>query len=170
MSRYGFSGTEADMRKLILHILSVLGEPMGAIELLRLALIDENADYFIYSDALNALLDAELVGRKAGFYLLNPRGAEIARTMERELPAALRRIVETVCEQVRDKQLRSRCIHTDIRESEGIFYFTGSLTDGIAPLMDIQLQTGNDKQAEALCRRFEEKAEVILEALWSELT
>jgi hypothetical protein len=170
MPRYGFSGTDADMRKLILLICRQIGEPVDGRELIRLALIDDNADYFLFADALTALLDNGLIERNAEILSLSPRGEETAQITENSLPTALRRAVAEECAAARERQLRGRCVSADIIEQDGAAVFRGTLTDGMQPLLELTLQTGGVKQAAALRRRFEKDAEVILQEIWEVMT
>jgi hypothetical protein len=166
MPRYGFSGESADMRKLILHICRSVGEPADVRELIRIALMDDNADYFLFSDALTALIENGLAARLDETVFLTPRGEETAVITERNLPAALRRAVGEECAAVRERQLRGRCVSAS--ESDGVF--TGILSDGDSPILELKLQTGSARQAGALKRKFEKNAEVILQRIWEVMT
>ncbi len=137
---------------------------MESLELMRLSLLDDNADYFLYSDALEGL--AELTLRDASRVSLTPKGAEIAEIVERELPPALRRAVAEGCAALRDASFRARCVTGKTEETDGVVYFTGTLSDGTRPLLELHLQTGSKNQADKLVRRFEEKAEDVLRLLW----
>ncbi len=170
MPRYGFSGTQPDMRKLILTALRVMDEPLEILELMRIALLDDNADYFLFSDALNGLSEAELTFRDRTRVALTQKGANVAAIVESELPAALRRAVAEGCTAARDANFRARCIETDTEENHGSAYLFCSLSDGSRPLLELRLQTGSVKQADKLGRRFEEKAEDILRLLWEALS
>lgn len=170
MPRYGFSGNEPDMRKLILYILSAVGEPVRETELTALALLDDNADYFVYADALSGLLAGNLLTRENGLLRGTSRGDEIVSVTERELPAALRRAVAKECAAVRDRQLRERCVTAETVTSGGTAYFSGVLTDGVSPLLELKLQTGGEKQALALRKRFERDAETIMQKIWEVMT
>ncbi|MCL1806297.1 MAG: DUF4364 family protein [Oscillospiraceae bacterium] len=164
MPRYGFSGDEPDMRKLILFILHTVGEAVAEREAVRLALLDDNADYFLFADALTGLIGNSLLTREEAMLQLTPRGREVAAITERGLPAALRRIITDESAAVRDQQLRERCITAEIQEEGAVF--SGVLTDGTTPLLEIKLQTGGQKQAAALKKRFEKDAETIMQRIW----
>jgi hypothetical protein len=71
---------------------------------------------------------------------------------------------------VREKKMRDRCVTAEITSKDGVSWFSGTLTDGLAPLLEIKLQTGSEKQAAILKRRFEKDAEAILERVWGLLT
>jgi hypothetical protein len=66
------------------------------------------------------------------------------------------------CAAARERQLRGRCVAAS--EKDGVF--TGTLTDGCTPLLELTLQAGSAKQAEALKRKFERDAETILQQIW----
>ncbi|MDR0293557.1 MAG: DUF4364 family protein [Oscillospiraceae bacterium] len=158
------------MRKLIVYALRAVGEAVGERELVRLALLDDNADYFVFADALTALLGNGLLTRDGETVRLAPRGEEVAEITGRELPAALRRAVSEEGAAVRDRQMRARCVSASAESADGVAYFTGVLTDGVTPLLELRLQTGGEKQAAALKRRFEKDAETILQRVWEMLT
>jgi hypothetical protein len=166
MPRYGFSGESADMRKLILFICKTVGEPVDGRELIRIALLDDNADYFIFADAMTALIENGLLTRSDEAVVLTPRGEETAAITERSLPAALRRAIAEECAAARERQLRGRCVTAS--DAGGVF--TGSLTDGEAVLLALTLQAGDIKQAAALKKKFDKDAEEILQRIWDIMT
>ncbi|MCL2002521.1 MAG: DUF4364 family protein [Oscillospiraceae bacterium] len=170
MPRYGFSGEPADMRKLVLLVCRTIGEPVDGRELIRLALIDENSDYFLFADALSALLENGLLERKGEAVCLSAKGEETAAVTERSLPAALRRAVAEESAAARERQLRGRCVSADAFENKGAAIFSGTLTDGAELLLELTLQAGGMKQAAALKRRFEKDAERILQRIWEVMT
>jgi hypothetical protein len=170
MPRYGFSGEDADMRKLILFICARMGESVDSRELIRLALTDDNADYFLFADALTALLGGGLLERNGDALRITPRGEETAEITERSLPAALRRAVLEECAETRERQLRGRCVSAFTEENNGAAVFCGKLTDGEQPLLELTIQAGSKKQAAALKRRFENDAELILQKIWDIMT
>jgi hypothetical protein len=170
MPRYGFSGEPEDMRKLILFAVKAVGEPVGERELTALSLIDGNADYFLFSDALGGLLNNGLLLREGRTLCLTPRGEEVAAITGEGLPAALRRTVMDESAAVREAQMRERCVIAEVFEEDGTACFRGVLTDGRAPLLELKLQTGGEKQAIALRRRFEKDAETILLRIWETMT
>ena len=170
MPKYGFSGEAPDMRKLIVFALRAVGEALRERELVRLALLDDNADYFVFADALTGLLDNGLLIREGECVSLTARGGEVADITGRELPAALRRAVSEEGAAARDRQMRDRCVSASAGTAGGLSYFSGVLTDGTAPLLELKLQTGGAKQAAALKRRFERDAETILQKIWEMMT
>ena len=170
MPRYGFSGESPDMRKLILFVCRTVGEPVDGRELIKLALLDDNADYFLFSDALTGLLENGLLAREGEYIRLTERGGEVAGITEDELPAALRRAVAAEGGMTRDRQFRGRCVSASVETADGGSRFTGILTDGAAPLLELRLQTGGETQAAALQRRFERDAETILQRIWEIMT
>jgi hypothetical protein len=170
LPRYGFSGESADMRKLILLICRTVGEPVEGRELIRAALTDDNADYFLFADALEMLIVNGLLERDGESVLLTPRGEETAQITERSLPAALRRAITEECKGTRERQLRGRCVSACVTEKDGAVIFSGTLTDGCNPLLELALQAGSAKQAESLKRGFEKNAETILQRIWEIMT
>jgi hypothetical protein len=170
MPRYGFSGESADMRKLILLICRSMGEPVDGRELIRIALIDDNADYFLFADAMTALLENGLLERDGEAVSLSQRGEETALITERSLPAALRRAVADESAAARERQLRGRCVFANVAGEDGGAVFSGTLTDGARPLLELTLHTGSTKQADALKRRFERDAEAIMQKIWEAMT
>ncbi|MDR1669970.1 MAG: DUF4364 family protein [Oscillospiraceae bacterium] len=158
------------MRKLILTILRLSDEPLGPIELMSIALTDDNADYFLFADALSGLTEAGLALRDGSRVSLTPKGAEVAAIVTGELPAALRRVVAEGCAAARDANFRARCVRAEAAGVDGTAYLSASLSDGTRPLLELRLQTSNQKQAEKLARRFEEKAEEVLQMIWEVLS
>jgi hypothetical protein len=119
---------------------------------------------------LSALLEIGLLERDGEELCLTPRGEEVAEVTEGGLPVALRRAVTEECAAVRDRQMRGRCVTAEVVTEGSDIYFTGTLTDGNAPLLELRLQAGGEKQAESLKRRFEKDAEAVLQGIWELLT
>jgi hypothetical protein len=166
MPRYGFSGDGSDMRKLIVFALRAAGEAVDGRGLTRLALLDDNACYFVYADALSGLIENGLIRRSEEMLELSGRGEEVADVTGASLPAALRRAVTAEAAAVRERQMRERCVTAEAAGEDGGARFTGALTDGDRPLLELTLGTGSLKQAQALKKRFEKDAEEIMRKIW----
>lgn len=161
MPRYGFSGQKLDMKKLILFILKSSGGPIDRQTLSGIATLDDNADYFLFSDAFAELVEyAQALDSENGVEIL-PRGATVAAIIERDVPSTLRRAVEAELSERRARALRDGCIRVREREENGAVYVDCELTDGIAPIMSLSLLVASREQAGTAAKSFRRKAEII---------
>ena len=161
MARYGFTGQKLDMKKFILFTMKTLPGPVSRQELFELVTIDENSDYFLFSDAITELIDTEHMFRTDQGLDISARGAEVAAIVENNLPVALRRAVAGEIRQRSEKSVRDACVTAVTRTDGGAVYVDGEMTDGTAPLMRLSLLVGSAEQAKVIEKSFRAKAEEI---------
>ena len=162
MPRYGFSGQISDMKKLIIYTLGLLPDPIGRDELQVLTLIDDNANYFVFADALGSLIEAEqiLTDENNSLYI-SQAGADNAAVVEKELPSSLRRALRESAALWTERQKLNRCISVNVDNNQDGLYFEGSFTDGKCLLFSLRMIAGNEKQAGILCKNFKKNIEEI---------
>lgn len=170
MARYGFSGTPEDTKILILYILSECSEPVPREDLQALAMLDDNADYFVYSDAL-----ADLTAR--GLLLSDGNGnlslTETARghaaITASELPASLRRQLRLEMPALQRRLLRDNAIGARLEQNKLGYAAVLTWSDMHAPLIELRVAAGSEEQANALVDGWRKNAESIYQSLLSQL-
>lgn len=170
MPRYGFSGEKPDMKKLILFAMKSLPDRVTENELSSIALLDDNANYFVFSDALCELIASGQVLREHdGRFSLSPGGHNLAHIVESDIAAALRRVAEEAAQNLTEQKKRDDCIRCGIKRVDDELYFEGELTDGVSPLYTLRLLIGSEEQGKLLTKRFQAKAEVMYETTLDQL-
>lgn len=170
MARYGFSGTPEDTKILILHILSECPEPMPREDLRDMVMLDENADYFIYSDALADLIDRGLVLVDESDCLSateTARGhADVTST---ELPISLRRQLAMELRDLRRRLRRDQAIGARLEPDKLGYTAVLTWSDMHAPLIELRMAAGSEEQGKALLKGWRENAEDIYRSLLTQL-
>lgn len=170
MARYGFSGEKLDMMKLILFVLRTLPAPLPDGELSGVVLLDDNANYFVFADALEDLIMREQLTRdENGFATLTERGRENAAAIESSIASALRRACVESIREVSERFRRDSLISTRTITTNGETYFEGEFSDGQAPLMTVRLLLGNADQARLIEKNFRAGVENVYAKLWESL-
>ena len=170
MPRHGFSGKPDDTKIFIVHLLAALPGPCTRGELQELVMIDDNADYFVYSDALADLIARGLVLEdEEGGLSASERAREHSGLLDADLPAALRRHSAAALVPVRRRILRDAAIGAKLEPSEHGLMARLSWSDRGAPFIDIRMAAGSEEQGRILIESWRKNAEDIYEALLARL-
>jgi hypothetical protein len=171
MARYGFHGGVTELRIAALFALRrMLWHPTRE-ELTDAVFLDENMDYFQFCDAVQSLTEnGQLTQDASGRYALTEQGAQNAGAVGDELPAALRRAIEEGLETRNEQARRDACLHTETVTRRGEYYAVCVLSDGERPMLRLELLAGGEKQAQALARRFRERAERLHQEILASLS
>jgi hypothetical protein len=170
MPRHGFTGKPDDTKIFIIHLLAQLPGPCTRNELQELVMMDDNADYFVYSDALADLIARGLVlTDEEGGLLASGRAREHAEVLVSDLPAALRRHAAAALIPVRRRILRDSTIHAKLEPSEHGLMARLTFSDQGAPFIDIRMAAGSEEQGRILIASWRKHAESIYESILSQL-
>ncbi|MDR1735517.1 MAG: DUF4364 family protein [Oscillospiraceae bacterium] len=165
MSRYGFSGTPEDTRLLILYILRDCPGSITPQELQNAAMTDENADYFVYSEALADLADKGLIVLGEDGYTATQTARKHADATASELPASLRRKLSDELAPVYRRILRDSAITARTEQTGRGYHARLTLSGANETLADITLAAGSEEQAAALASAWKQRAESVYAAL-----
>ncbi len=148
-----------EIRILICHILSELGEPMSFDEMTEAVLTDGAANYFEFADALAELRETGCVvsfKTEAGIneYTVTEKGRAAAKTLEGDLPFSVR---EKSAENARNIIQRRRIEKENlvsITKTEDGYVIHIRVTDIGTDLMDLSLFMPTREQALAVKEKF----------------
>ena len=148
-----------EIRILICHILSELGEPMGFDEMTEAILADGTANYFEFADALSELRETGCVvtfKTDSGIneYAVTEKGKAAAKTLENDLPLSVR---EKSSENARNIIQRRRIEKENlvsISKTEDGYVIHIRVTDIGTDLMDLSLFMPTLEQALAVKEKF----------------
>lgn len=162
-NRLGFIHSEMELKVLILFILRRLPERAAFQELTDMTLLTDGAiDYFDFTQSLSDLVDTEHVSLTEDGYLITEKGRVNGEAMESSLPYSVRVRAEKAASTLANLQ-RRRSMITASHEmrSRGGFTVKLSMSDGMGPILSLELLTGDDKQSEQIEENFKKNAEKL---------
>ncbi len=159
----GFIRTEMDLKVLILFILRRLPEAAAWEELTDITLLSDTAiGYFDFSECLADLVRTEHVEKSDSGYTVTEKGRVNGETMESTLPYSVRIRAEKAAAALSEAQRRRSMIKAghELRSRGGLTVHL-SMSDGVGPVIDLQLLTGDSEQAEKIEENFRKNAEKL---------
>ena len=161
--RFGFIHDEMDIKVLILFILSRLPEPVPMDMLSDVTLLcDDAIGYFEFSDCVADLVKTGHVADKNGKHIITDKGRENGSVTESGLPYSVRIRAERAASALAHMQRRSALISASHEmRSRGGYTVKLDMSDGIGPILSIEILAGNDKQALKLEENFKRSAETM---------
>ncbi len=148
-----------EIRILICHILTELGEPMSFDEMTEAVLADGTANYFEFADALAELRETACVAAirtESGInkYTVTEKGKAAAKTLEGDLPLSVReKSAETAKDIILRRRLEKENLVTITKTEDG-YKIHIRVTDIGTDLMDLSLFMPTREQALAVKEKF----------------
>ena len=170
MPRYGFNGDKTMMKLFILFIMRHVLDPVTLDQMGEMVLIDDNMDYFLYSESAAELVESGLLFKERGghgfdVYTLSPHGYDTLEPLERSLPFSLRRAGQETARAVVARLRRLARLHTEILARNDMPMARLTMTDGQDTILQIELVTGSKERARDICKNFERRAEAIFDGV-----
>ncbi|MGM9522028.1 MAG: DUF4364 family protein [Oscillospiraceae bacterium] len=165
--RFGFIQSEMDLKVLILFILRRLPEPAARDELTDITLLCDGAiGYFDFSECLTDLTRTGHISVETrpdnDYYSITEKGRINGEATESGLPYSVRMRAEKAASTLANIQRRNAMIKASHEmRMRGGFTVKLSMSDGIGPIISMDLLVGDDKQAAAIESRFKKNAESI---------
>jgi len=169
--RLGFIHDKFDIKILILFVLNRLSDYVAHDTLLDIIVeCDEGISYFDVSECVANLCETDHVSEKDNKYLVTEKGRENGSIMESSLPYSVRVKAERSTSALANMQKRSSMITaTHNTRSQGGYKVNLSMSDGIGPVMNIELFVADEKMTAVIERKFTENAEIIYNRLLDSL-
>lgn len=173
--RLGFIHGEMELKVLILFILRRLPERAAFDELTDMTLLTDGAiDYFDFTESLSDLERTGHVDKDGDGYLITEKGKVNGEAMETSLPYSVRVRAEKAAATLANLQRRRGMIEASHRmRNRGGFTVHLAMSDGLGPILSLDLLTGDDKQSALIEENFKKNAEKlygkIVELLMNEL-
>ncbi|MBQ3501883.1 MAG: DUF4364 family protein [Oscillospiraceae bacterium] len=148
-----------EIRILICHILTELGEPMSFDEMTEAVLADGTANYFEFADALAELRETACVvaiRTESGInkYTVTEKGKAAAKTLGGDLPLSVReKSAETAKDIILRRRLEKENLVTITKTEDG-YKIHIRVTDIGTDLMDLSLFMPTREQALAVKEKF----------------
>lgn len=174
MARYGFGGGRTDMKIFILYVMRHVLDPVALDDLGEMVLIDDNMNYFLFSECVSDLVGSGLLlketGKTGNVYTLTPRGFDTLEPVERTLPVSLRRAVEKSIPMVLERLHRATVAQTELFDRNGDPMVRLTLTDGKDTILSLELMTAGLEQSRSICVNFRQHPELVFSSVLRALT
>jgi predicted transcriptional regulator len=148
-----------EIRILICHILSEIGEPMGFDEMTEAILSDGAANYFEFADALSDLRESGCVvafKTESGIneYTVTEKGRTVARSLENNIPLSVKeKSLENSKNIIQRRRIEKENL-VSITKTEDGYMIHIRVTDIGTDLMDLSLFMPTREQALAVKEKF----------------
>lgn len=169
--RHGFIHEKIDIKILILFIMNRLSDYVAHDTLLDIVVgCDDGISYFEIGECVADLCETEHIVEKDNRYLITDKGRENGSIMESNIPYSVRVKAERATTSLADLQKRSSMISaTHSTRSHGGYKVSLSMSDGVGPVMNIELFVADEKMTSVIEKRFTENAEHIYNRLLDSL-
>jgi len=171
MQRLGFIHDMMDVKVLILFVTARSNYPMTAQEVYELCYQDECLSYFDVCTALPELIASGHIRLvEDDKYEITEKGRADGALTEDSIVFTVKQKAENAIDRFNRQLRRSGFVKTKIipRDS-GELSVVMALDDETGNLMTLELLAPNQRQAQRLCKLFEEKAEVLYNLTMAEL-
>ena len=159
--RFGFIHDKMDLKVLILFLLRRLPAPVDRESLMDITLLcDDGVGYFEFSECLHELLETEHVSLENNMYLVTEKGRLNGEATESGLPYSVRMRAEKAAAALSGVLKRDSMISVshELRQRGG-YTVKLSMSDGIGPVIDMELLMGDDSQVKKVESNFRKNAE-----------
>ncbi len=159
-NNFGFIHDELEIKVLILYVLSRLPLPVPAETLAELVLCDDGITYFDFADCTAELVDSGHVELKDDGYVITEKGRRNGSITESSIAYSVRLKADKAVAAVASAQKRSTMIVAQhALRRKGGYTVSLSLSDGIGPIIQMELYAANEEQALKIEKNFRKKAE-----------
>ena len=170
MQRLGFIHDMMDVKILILFVTARSGYPMSLQEIYEMCYQDDCLSYFDVCTAVPEMVNSGHLKERDGKYEITDKGRQDGELTEDSIAFTVKQRAENAVARFNRQLRRSSFVKTRVvpRES-GEHAVIMSLDDETGPLMTLELQAPNQRQAVRLGRLFERKAEAVYSLVMAEL-
>ena len=164
-ARFGFIHSKLDIKILILYILQQLPQAVDGDTLADLTLCDDGISFFEYAECLSELVASGHVEECEDQYKITEKGMRNGKVTESGLPYSVRLLAGRNASKLATKMERDAMISAshEIR-SRGGYTIKLAMSDGIGPIMSMELLCGSDGEAEVIEQNFRKNAENLYHA------
>ena len=171
MQRLGFIHDMLDVKVLILFVTTRSNYALTSQEIYELCYQDDCLSYFDVCTAIPEMVKSgHLHEPEEGKYEITAKGKEAGQLTEDSIAFTVKQKAETAVQRYNRHLRRSSFVKTQVvnREDGGSVAIM-SLSDEVGPLMTLELNTPDSRNASRLARLFEDKAENVYSLIMMEL-
>ena len=171
MQRLGFIHDMLDVKVLILFVTARSNYPLTGQEIYELCYQDDCLSYFDVCTAIPEMVrSGHLQEVEGGKYEITAKGREAGQLVEESIAFTVKQKAETAVQRYNRQLRRSSLVKTQVVTREtGECSVIMSLNDEVGPLMTLELQAPDSRNAVRLARLFESKAENVYSLVMMEL-
>lgn len=159
-NNFGFIHDKLEIKVLVLYVLSRLPLAVPADTLAELVLCDDGITYFDFADCTAELVASGHVELEEDGYVITDKGRRNGSITESTLPYSVRLKADKAVSVVASAQKRSAMIVArHALRRKGGYTVSLSLSDGIGPIIQMELYAPNEQQAETMEKNFKKNAE-----------
>ncbi len=170
MARYGFIHDKLDIKFLVLYLMARTESPIDFTTLTDLSLCDEGVDYFLFSQAVSELVASEHLALENDLYSITEKGRKNGSVCEESLPYSVRQRCDKNLSALNMKLRQENQIRSEVSPREkGGFTVRLTLADNQDNLMNLELYSPTQEQAQQQAANFREHPDQIYRAVLSAL-
>jgi len=164
--RFGFIHEKIEIKVLILYVLSRVPKPISFDTLAELTICDDGISFFDFAECVAELTQSEHIAESEVGYFITEKGRINGQATESSLPYSIRVKVDKSTSDVANAQKRSALIRTSHSTNRnGDVSVSLSMSDGVGPVISLQILAGNQQQAMQFEREFQKNAENVYQKI-----
>jgi hypothetical protein len=165
----------AQNKLLILYLLKSINIQLSELQILRIVSDNNWLNYFDLKECMFELIESHLVEQRdtpSGlFYSISEAGSNTVFYLEKELPASVRKAVDTYCEANRDElRLETELCADYIKIDEGEYKVMLKVLENQVPVFELNLVTYSQASAEAFINKWKHVAPKIYKNTYDKLS
>lgn len=171
MQRLGFIHDMMDVKVLVLFVTARSNYPLTVQEIYELCYQDDCLSYFDVCTAVPEMVKSgHLQEAGEGRFEITAKGREAGELVEDSIAFTVKQKAETAVQRYNRQLRRSSLVRTQVvNREDGSCAVIMSLNDEVGPLMTLELQAPDSRNAVRLAKLFENKAENVYSLVMMEL-
>ncbi len=165
----------AQNKLLILYLLKSINIQLSELQILRIVSENSWLNYFDLKECMFELMESRLVDQRDTpnglFYSITDLGSETVFYLEKELPASVRKAVETYCVANRDElRLETELFADYLKIDEGEYKVMLKVLENQVPVFELNLVTYSQTSAETFIKKWKDVAPKIYKSTYDKLS
>lgn len=165
----------AQNKLLILYLLKSINIQLSELQILRIVSENSWLNYFDLKECMFELIESRLVDQRDTpnglFYSVTDLGGETVFYLEKELPASVRKAVDTYCNANRDElRLETELFADYLKIDEGEYKVMLKVLENQVPVFELNLVTCSQTSAETFIKNWKHVAPKIYKNTYDTLS
>lgn len=165
----------AQNKLLILYLLKSINIQLSELQILRIVSENSWLNYFDLKECMFELMESRLVDQRDTpnglFYSITDLGSETVFYLEKELPASVRKAVDTYCIANRDElRLETELFADYLKIDEGEYKVMLKVLENQVPVFELNLVTYSQTSAETFIKKWKDVAPKIYKSTYEKLS
>ncbi len=165
----------AQNKLLILYLLKSINIQLSELQILRIVSENNWLNYFDLKECMFELMESRLVDQRDTpnglFYSITDLGSDTVFYLEKELPASVRKAVDTYCTANRnDLRLETELFADYLKIDEGEYKVMLKVLENQVPVFELNLVTYSQTSAESFIKKWKDVAPKIYKSTYDKLS